>query len=201
MPTGYTAEVGDGKVTDFNVFAMQCARAFGALITMRDDPADAAIPAEFAPSDYHVKALAKAREALASLRAMSIDQRQVAADTANAGAVASWDLHEAKKAETRKRYDAMVARVKAWTPPTGDHVEMKNFMLQQLSESIRFDCGPAYSKRPSPLQRDEWFAEAVAKAEHDIDYHTKEHAAEVKRCAWRSAWIADLRRSLQQIQK
>lgn len=199
MPTGYTADVGDGTVTDFRDFAMQCARAFGALVRMRDDPADAAIQSEFAPSDYHVKALAEAREALASLRSMSIDQRQVAAEAANADAVASWDLRESKRAETRRRYDAMLAHVKAWTPPTGAHVEMKNFMIQQLSESIRFDCVPTCSKPPTPLKRDEWFAEAVAKAEYDIGYHTKEHAAEVARCAKRTAWIADLRRSLQPV--
>lgn len=30
MPTGYTFEVCEGKMTDFSAFALQCARAFGA---------------------------------------------------------------------------------------------------------------------------------------------------------------------------
>lgn len=52
MPTGYTAGVKDGTVTDFKAFVMQCARAFGALIDMRDDPSDVPIPKSFAPSSY-----------------------------------------------------------------------------------------------------------------------------------------------------
>lgn len=37
MPTGYTASVQEGKVTEFRDFAMECARAFGALVMMRDE--------------------------------------------------------------------------------------------------------------------------------------------------------------------
>lgn len=47
MPTGYTADVQSGKVTDFAEYAMNCARAFGALVLMRDDPSDADIPERF----------------------------------------------------------------------------------------------------------------------------------------------------------
>ena len=65
MPTGYTADVMDGKVTDFKLFAMQCARAFGALVIMRDEPLNAEIPDEFSPSNYHFQELEQARERLA----------------------------------------------------------------------------------------------------------------------------------------
>ena len=37
MPTGYTDKIKDGIT--FKEYAMGCARAFGALITMRDNPA------------------------------------------------------------------------------------------------------------------------------------------------------------------
>jgi len=37
MPTGYTADLNDGKQVTFQEFTMKCARAFGALIEMRDD--------------------------------------------------------------------------------------------------------------------------------------------------------------------
>lgn len=36
MPTGYTDAIKDG--ISFNQFILSCARAFGALITMRDEP-------------------------------------------------------------------------------------------------------------------------------------------------------------------
>jgi hypothetical protein len=50
MPTGYTAAVADGTITEFPDFAMQCARAFGTLVLMRDEPQDAAIPEKFEPA-------------------------------------------------------------------------------------------------------------------------------------------------------
>ena len=72
MPTGYTAAIKDG--ISFNEYALSCARAFGALIMMRDEPADAPIPDEFKPSDYHFKKIEEAKAELARLRAMSPDE-------------------------------------------------------------------------------------------------------------------------------
>lgn len=43
MPTGYTADLME-KGMEFKPFVLQCARAFGALITMRDDSLDAPSP-------------------------------------------------------------------------------------------------------------------------------------------------------------
>ncbi len=63
MPTGYTADIAKGIT--FQQYAWSCARAFGALVMMRDEPSDAPIPEAFTPSDYHVKALAEARAKLA----------------------------------------------------------------------------------------------------------------------------------------
>jgi len=54
MASGYVHKMLDDK-QDFRTFAMSCARAFGALITMRDEPADAPIPDEFKPDPYHME--------------------------------------------------------------------------------------------------------------------------------------------------
>jgi hypothetical protein len=40
MPTGYTAEILDGKVTTFREFAQKCMRAFESTIHMRDESLD-----------------------------------------------------------------------------------------------------------------------------------------------------------------
>ena len=61
MPTGYTATLME-KGQTFQEFIMGCARAFGALIEMRDSPNDAPIPDKFEPSDYHAKRLIESRE-------------------------------------------------------------------------------------------------------------------------------------------
>lgn len=196
MPTGYTADVQDGKITEFADFAMACARAFGACVTMRDDPSSASIPEQFAPSDYSAKALKKATADLAELEAMTPDDRQSAADMANAEAVKSWDDYEAKKAVRAARYEAMLVKVRDWTPPTSEHNGMKEFMVQQLTESIRFDCGEPYSKRPEPKSVDDWFATALAEANRSVSFYAKAQAEEIERARQRTKWVADLRASL-----
>ena len=45
MPTGYTAGILEGET--FEQYALQCAKAFGALVMMRDEPSDAPIPDQF----------------------------------------------------------------------------------------------------------------------------------------------------------
>jgi len=76
MPTGCTAKLMSEGQT-FHEFIMQCARNFGALIMMRDDPWDAPIPDKFEPYGYHAKKLIEAREELKRLNNMS-DEEKVA---------------------------------------------------------------------------------------------------------------------------
>ena len=46
MPTGYTAPVEDGSITDLRAYALRCARNTGHLYsTLQDVPLDAPIPA------------------------------------------------------------------------------------------------------------------------------------------------------------
>jgi len=196
MPTGYTADVQSGKVTTFPEFALQCARAFGALVLMREDPANAPIPNEFKPSDYHIKALDDAREKLAALSAMSSAERDEASSKDNAEKLASWEKYEAEKAEHKQRYEAMLAKVEAWEPPTPDHTNLKIFMTQQITKSISFDCGFARPK-PTPATTDDWFAAAVKQASWDVSYHTKENAKEIERANGRTEWVRALRQSLE----
>ena len=68
MPTGYTLDLYDVKDITFEEFALRCARAFGALISMRDEPIDAPIPERFEPSDYHLKELEKAKKRLKEVK-------------------------------------------------------------------------------------------------------------------------------------
>ena len=44
MPTGYTSGVATGEIKDFKTYALQCARAFGACIMLRDEPMSDEIP-------------------------------------------------------------------------------------------------------------------------------------------------------------
>lgn len=195
MPTGYTAGVASGEITTFKEFALQCARAFGACVTMRDDPFDAAIPEEFKPSSYCVDELAEAKEDLARLQAMSVDQQTVSWKEAYANELESHKKYVEKNLQQLQRYQAMLAEVDAWTPPTGEHEGMKVFMIDQLKESIRFDCDYSHPA-PQPSSRSEWYQTELKRAKERVEYAEKALQEEIKRVANRNAWIAALRKSL-----
>jgi hypothetical protein len=196
MPTGYTSDLYEGKDVTVGDFILGCARAFGALITMRDDPADAPIPDQFEPSDYHAKKVAEAQERLMDLAAMSPEQMEREAFAEFEQAHARWVQRRSDAAARRERYEAMLCEVRRWRPPTADHDGLKVFMLQQLESSIDFDCSMSYDHEPVLLSAETWHRERVEKAKRDIEYHVRENEAECKRATERSQWVKALRESL-----
>ena len=193
MPTGYTAKVQDGAT--FEEFVWGCARAFGALIEMRDDAMDTPIPEQFEPSSYNTKRLAETKAELTRVLAMS-DTDCATEAKAEYDKARQYKIEaDAKDTQTAERYNAMIARVDDWEPPTPEHVELKRFMLQQLNESVRFDCGYE-RKEPKPFTAQEWRTQKLEQLRRDVVYHQKEHEAELERTASRNKWIADLRESV-----
>lgn len=199
MPSGYTAKMYEGEDQSFDDFVMSCARGMGALITMRDEPMDAPIPDAFEPSDYHAKAIEDAEWRLRNLDTVSDESARLQADQEYQQAHAAWMESRRKEAELRERYVAMLAKVQAWEPPTPDHVHFKEFMVEQLTGSIDFDCPsdwPTWRPEPQPKSIEEWKSEKRAKAERDLTYHSEEHAKEIARARERTEWVTALRLSL-----
>ena len=196
MPTGYTADIKDG--IDFKTYAMNCARAFGACVMLRDEPGGGdKIPDEFEPSDYHVKAGEKARCELAELDSITPAERKRAAAKAWDDAETSRLMRLEECRKTRSAYEAMLAKVKAWKPPTPDHTGLHEFMQEQIKQSIDFDCNERrYSTPTARLTGDAWAEEQRTQLLRDVRYHEKEHAAEVDRAAARTLWIQALRDAL-----
>lgn len=195
MPTGYTHGVQTGAITKFDDFAWQCARAFGALVLLRDDM-DAPIPEEFQPSDYHAKAIEAARAELVRLEAMTPEDANAEARRLYEQSAREYEGRVERKAAERHRYEAMLDKVRAWVPPSSDHVGMKDFMIKQLVESIDFDCNGTYDGRMKFQTGDEWRASAIKEARRSVEYHAAEHAKEVERTESRNRWIKQLRESL-----
>lgn len=195
MPTGYTASVADGEITDLRTFALQCARGMGALIMMRDEPWDAPIPNQFEPSTYNAERLAEAKAERAWLYGLTEEK-------AAAEARAEFDRKTeakrkwfAEREQQRKRYDAMIAQVEPWQgAPEG----LKEFMLDQLRRGREFDCPDrdTYWDEPELLSGAEWRAKKLEQVQRDIEYHAVEDAKERERTESRNAWIAQLRAAL-----
>lgn len=195
MPTGYTANIKDGIT--FEQYAMQCARAFGALIMMRDEETGAEIPKKFEPDEYHSKAILAAREKLAALNAMSADEAAQCASEAWEKGEASRIERLAENKQTMRSYKDMLSKAQAWKPPSEAHEGLHKFMCEQLEKSIEFDDSEQFYSSPAPrITGQQWLAEAIAKAQHDIKYHTKGNIEEIARTDERNLWLSKLRESL-----
>lgn len=193
MPTGYTSTLHDGEQS-FEDFIWDCARAFGALITLRDEP-DARIPEVFLPSPYYANQVRDAEERIAWLEGLSPSARQAEASEAYLKASGRHAQRSSERDAMRARYEAMLAKVRAWTPPTGEHQELRDFMVQQLEESIRFDCYD--QEAPSPVTADEWLRHELALTKRHLDYCRKALVEEEERCRQRTEWVRELRNSLE----
>jgi hypothetical protein len=200
MPTGYTAPVADGTVTDLRTFALQCARGMGALIMMRDSSADAPIPERFEPNDFNAKRLEEARAERQRLYAMTEAEADAEATAEYRQKLAAKEKWQAESVERRNRYQAMIAKVVPWQrAPDG----LKEFMLDQLHRGMEFDCPEreTYWDEPELLTGAEWRRRKLAGAEKDILYNAEEDAKERARTEGRNAWIAQLRSALASVDR
>lgn len=195
MPTGYTAKLMEEGQT-FPEFAMLCARAFGALVELRDNDMDAPIPENLPLSDYHVKALASANQELARLDAMTPQEREAFGVAKKAESLKSAQIGLEKENRENERIDKMVSEVSAWVPPSRDHEGMKSFMLEQLTISRN---GGYYANRIEELNVKtpiSFWDDARTSAKWSVEYHAKHQREEIDRNTSRNNWLKQLRASL-----
>lgn len=194
MPTGYTSNI---ENMNFEQFTMGCARAFGALISMRDEPQDAEIPERFEPSNYHLEQYKLAETDLSYYELMSHeDAKQIC--------FVEWQEAEQERLKNlgrvhklKAKYEQMIDKVNNWIPPSKDHQQLKEFMLDQLTKSMKFDCNDEYYLEVIPqYDPQQWLSEKVEKAKHNIEYHRDHYKQECERCKERSDWVNQLRSSL-----
>lgn len=194
MPTGYTYAVAEGKMIEFSDFALSCARAFGALITMREEPTGADIPEEFTPdTKYHDEHIANDMKRMGQVQDMTLAEADTAALEVHRAALASRAKYLADRDAEAGRLNAMLAKVRAWHPPTPDHVEMKKFMVDQLTISLPGDYAPAI---PALLDGAAWRQQEIDRLADSVVYHRKERSKEIERASGRTEWVKALRRSL-----
>lgn len=199
MPTGYTAELMESG-QPFNDFVMGCARAMGACIMMRDDPANTEIPDEFTPSNYYAESILKKQRGLEALLAIEDDKKEDHAIGLLDAGIKGYHKYKSDHEAEDNRLESMKRRVLAWVPPTAEHRGLKDFMLQQISVSK--NCSDAYSdkeiakleERKSDLSG--YFEEILISKRSDLRRAEKGLEEEIERCRSRTEWIKQLRLSL-----
>jgi len=199
MPTGYTAYIEDGEVSSGNDFIMLCARAFGATISMRDEPLNKPIPEKFEISSYNNNQLETAKLNLSKIENMSNDDIQTEIDLEYNK---NQQYYKNKIEENKIQYNRhinILNEIKKWIPPTLDHNELKQFAINQinlvLSDYAESDYYIDKINEVKPTI-DQWKREKIESIKKDILYYTKEINAETKRIESRNDWIKQLRDSL-----
>lgn len=199
MPTGYTAPIAEGIT--FKKYAMGCARAFGALIMMRDDPSDAEIPEEFEPSTYHRDRIEEDSKELKALLSMTVDEATAMAKAAYEKDRKYHSDGISKDKELLGKYQAMLSEVESYVSPSPDHDNFKKFMADQIRESINFDCNSDYHQRALDssvlLDGRDWIESEKNRLNESLEYHRKNHQEELDRTNRRSEWVKKLRDSLE----
>ncbi len=196
MPTGYTHKVASGEITKFDEFVWDCARAFGAMITLRDTPMDGKQPEEFVADPYYGQKLADAKRRYDELRDMTAAEIEAARDKAQQEVIDAAERMAEKDRETRERYETMLSKVEAWEPPTSEHVALRDFMLSQLKQSIDFDCHerPTVVKKLPPAM--EWWEQELDKINGEIQRYRREVERENALVEGRNRWVKQLAGSL-----
>jgi hypothetical protein len=194
MATGYTSCIGDGAA--FEEFVLGCARAIDYLATMRDEPSGAAIPDEFHPSPYYFERRVELNERLAQLKSMTTREAEAAARREAEERKACRAKSARDNGRLRQLYEKMLERVRNWAPPTSEHQGLKDFMVQQIEQSVAWDCRPDDNEPVLARTAAQWLSEELEDCRNDIARNEKHLAEEVERARARTAWVQALKKSL-----
>lgn len=198
MPTGYTYPIIDDDI-DFKTFLLNCARAFGACISMKENSQDAKIPDNFKPSDYNLIEHEKAKEKFVVFCKSDKKAKEKLFKEHIDNEINRINKYIQKNKEDTEKYNNMLVQVRAWKPPTKDHVNLKDFMIQQISISLP-DMGTidkiSAIKKLKNTSFKKWVSNELSSLQRNIDYHKKAHDEEVERVQGRNDWIKQLRESI-----
>jgi len=195
MPSGYTASIYEGEDPSFRNFTLTCARAFGALIDLRDEPMSAEVP-ELERRDYSFEWAMRAATELAEVQSWAPRTARRKAAAAHQAELDYREQSAQKKADLLDKYVDMLGQVIAWEPPTPEHEELQKFMIEQLENSIDFDCSP-YPRDPAVrLTGAQYKAARIADLTEEIERSKESFADEVLRHHDRTQWVENLVNSL-----
>ena len=195
MTSGYTYKVEKGEIS-FRDFTLDCSRAFGALVYLRDQP-NAPIPDEILPSPYHEQELKNARRELRRAENMSLEEAEREVNQQYKSDILEFNKGKKTNAQTRINYESMLEQVRNWQPPTKDHVGLRDFMISQLEESIESDCGGSYYDEPPKKQTgEEYRTSLIEYAQESIARHKDRFNKEVQDAKQGNEWLRALKDNL-----
>ena len=166
MPTGYTAGIKSGEIKTFEKFATSCARAF--IMHMRDEPMDA----EYTPakvSEYYQSRLHDLEESLSELSKISDAELLKSHVNQLKDSIKRSKINIKNKISLKSKLTKILSEAERYVPPTPDHVEIKKFMIDQLTITIDYDC------------RIEYEEECIEECQKELERWKLKRASDIKR--------------------
>jgi hypothetical protein len=198
MPTGYTSEIGTKDNLTFKEFTLKCARAFGACIHQRDDASDI-LPQKQKVDNYHISQLNAAIKKLKTFKKTSkkVLRQKMEKDFLKRNKELQVIIEKAHALQTK--YELMLEKVNNWLPPTSDHDGLQKFMIEQIKESIKWDCSTPYQEEGLAREQEpfeEYYIDELKSLEKEIKYHEEKYNDDVERTNKANQWIEELYNSL-----
>ena len=198
MPTGYTSEIGTKDNLTFKEFTLKCARAFGACIHQRDDASDI-LPQKQKVDNYHISQLNAAIKKLKTFKKTSkkVLRQKMERDFLKRNKELLISIE--KTHALQNKYKLMLKKVNNWIPPSTEHDGLKKFMIEQIAESIKWDCSTSYYEEGLSREKEsfeEYYTDKLKSLEKDIKYHEEKYNEDVERTNKANQWIEDLYNSL-----
>lgn len=199
MPTAYTAILGEREDMKLKDFAMLCARNFGVLIEMRDDPLTAPIPERLEVDKLYKENYDKAVKAYNDFMALSDSGKAEYLERDYNKAVEGYLQREEKRLKEigvlRQRYEKMLSKISKWAAPTPEYKNLRAFMIKQIQDSIEFDCSEHHISIPD---KKTWcdidrYKLVLAK---NVAFFKGRYESQVKAVAEKNKWLSDLIESL-----
>lgn len=203
MPTGYTAKIYEDKNVDFKDFVMDCSRAFGAFASLRDEP-NAELPEKIQLNvEYYENIIKKSKKEIQRVNSLSDEEISSIIEQNRIEEIGRLKEAIENRKIIEKRYLKVLKEAQDWEPPSEDHYNLKEFMIEQLNTSIQSDCNYSYYEQllkdllnNKVESVDEYKNNAISKFEDDITFYTKRIHEDMSKNYDTNVWIKELRDSL-----
>lgn len=196
MPTGITAPIYEGEDISVRDYLLRCSRQMGANAHMRDESLDVKPRYRKTDYSYYTQRIEELKQDIIELQTTDVTELQKKYDEQYEQQLITYREVAEQRKELRLRFEAMREQVSEWMPPTEEHRYLKNFAIEQIDESIRWDCREI---------TDEDVKRVVAEREREFEIESKESMIESykrtivetgERDEAHNAWIRELYASL-----
>lgn len=199
MPSGYTEGILSGTINDLNDFIWMCARGFGAFITQKDNIDEPPILKE-KPNPYYKNKIKQLLNEQQKYNEYTDNDWQNEYLKYIEDQLKDIDDNIKEKIESKEKYENILNQVKEWIPPNENFHKLKSFMINQIEESIDFDCDTSFwqerKNKISNLKLEQYKRNVLNDINESLISNKEYYDEEVQRVKERNQWKQQLIESI-----